>query len=109
MIRVCSILPILFFELQGKRRILLAYYQFEPLEATTSFLGRVFFTWINPILFHGYKRILHEDDLPPLDRVLESSNLRQSVLRAWDQRGACLPRLYFRYSTILCIVSKQIS
>lgn len=97
-VRGCSIIPLLFLELQGKRRILLAAYQSEPPEATTSFVGRVFFTWINPILFYGYRRILHGEDLPPLDRALESRSLRQAVLRAWDQRGkpegaATLPRV----------------
>lgn len=94
-IRGCSIVPILFFELQGKRSILLTPYQCEPPEATASFLGRVLFTWINPILFSGYKRILHGDDLPPLDRALESRNLRQAVLRAWDQRSPYPSRLIF--------------
>lgn len=94
--RGCSIIPLLLLELQGKRSILLPAYQSEPPEATTSFFGRVLFTWINPILFSGYKKILHGDDLPPLDRELDSNNLRQAILRAWDQRGSCLLQLVFQ-------------
>lgn len=95
-IRGCSIIPLLFLELQGKRSILLPIYQSEPPEATASFLGRVLFTWINPLLLSGYTKIFRGDDLPPLDRGLDSGNLRQAILRAWDQRGSCLLKLVFR-------------
>lgn len=88
--RVFSIIPILLLEIQGKRSLLLPAYQSEPPEFTTSFLGRVLFTWINPILFSGYTKILQVDDLPLLDRNLNSKNIRQTILRAWDQRGSCL-------------------
>lgn len=104
----CSIIPLLFFELQEKRSILLDAYQSEPPEATTSFLGRALFTWINPILFSGYKRILRGDDLPPLDPSLESRNLRRAILRAWDQRGPYLSRLIFQHFMIFWIVSKPV-
>lgn len=92
-VQVCSIIP-LCLELQGKRSILLPAYQHEPPEATTSFLGRVLFTWINPILLSGYTKILRGDDLPPLDRALDSKRLRQAILRAWDQRGSCIFQLF---------------
>lgn len=95
-IRGCSIIPLLFLELQGKRSLLLPAYQSEPPESTTSFLGRVLFTWINPILFSGYTKILRVDDLPRLDQDLDSSNLRQAILRAWDQRGSYLFQLVFQ-------------
>lgn len=108
-VRGCSIIPLLFFEMQGKRPLLLAAYQLEPPEVTTNFLGRVFFTWINPILYSGYKRILPGDDLPPLDRALESRNLRQAILRAWDQRGPYMSRLIFQSFIILWIVSEPVS
>lgn len=100
-VRGCSIIPLLFLEVQGKRPLLLAAYQLESPEVTANFLGRVFFTWINPILYSGYKRILHGDDLPPLDRALESRNLRQAILRAWDQRGPYISRLIFQSFMIL--------
>ncbi|KAI3399955.1 hypothetical protein diail_5111 [Diaporthe ilicicola] len=83
----CLIIPLLLLELQSKRPILVAAYQPEPPEATTSFLGRVLFTWINPILFSGYTKILQGNDLPPLGQSLGSKGLRQSLLRAWDRRA----------------------
>lgn len=108
--RGCSIIPFLFFELQGKRSILLPAYQSEPPEATTSFLGRVLFTWINPILFSGYRKILHGGDLPPLDRDLDSNNLRQAILRAWDQRGSCIFQLFLQvFRTFVKCFSKPVS
>lgn len=94
--RGCSIIPLLFLEIHGKGSILLPAYQSEPPEATTSFLGRVLFTWINPILFSGYTKILQVDDLPLLDRDLDSKNIRQTILREWDQRGPCLSHLVFQ-------------
>lgn len=92
-IQGCLIAVLVLLELCSKRALLLGPYQNEPPEATTSFLGRVFFTWINPILFSGYKTILRGDDLPSLDQNIDSKNLRQSILQAWDQRGACLFQL----------------
>lgn len=105
----CSIIPLLLLELRGKRSILLSAYQSEPPEATVSFLGRVLFTWINPILFSGYSKVLRGDDLPELDHNLESNNLRQSILRAWDQRGLCLFQQLFKSSRVMRIVSKPFS
>lgn len=92
-IQGCSII-VLFLEFRGKRSILLPAYQSEPPEATSSFLGRVLFTWINPILLSGYTKILRGHDLPPLDRDLDSRGLRRAILRAWDQRGSCIFQLF---------------
>lgn len=101
----CLIIPLLLLEIRGKRSILLAAYQSESPEATTSFLGRVLFTWVNPILYSGYTKILHEGDLPPLEQKLDSNVLIRAILQAWDQRGSCLFQLacqVFRDSEMYC-------
>lgn len=107
--RVCSIIPLLLLEIQGKGSLLLPEYQSEPPEATTSFLGRALFTWINPILFSGYTKILQVEDLPLLDRGLDSQNIRQTILRAWDQRGSCLSHPIFQFLRGVQIVAKSVS
>lgn len=85
--QICFALFLLWIECRSKDPILRVAYRMEPPEAATSFLGRVFFSWINPVLVEGYNKVLVEDDLPALDRELSSKSLRQGVLRAWDQRG----------------------
>ena len=80
-------------ECQGKESILLGKYKCLPPEEATSFLGRVFFSWVNPVLAEGYRNILVGHQLPPTDEKLSSGSLRRKILRAWDQRGLFTPRL----------------
>ena len=87
------ILLLLLLECQSKRDILLDVYKSEPPEETASFIGRVLFLWVNPILVEGYHKIFHVNDLPALDRNISSKNLRRAILRAWDQRGLYLSLL----------------
>lgn len=56
-------------------------------EERSGFLGMIFFTWINPILFQGYKSILTIQDLPPLSQDMKPELTRRSILRIWGQRG----------------------
>ncbi|KUI57164.1 Multidrug resistance-associated protein 1 [Cytospora mali] len=92
---------ILTTECLSKRDILLDAYKNEPPEATKGPIGRVLFLWINQILVRGYRKILQKDDLPLLDHYLSSRNLRQTILRVWDQRakpenGATVPRVLLK-------------
>ena len=74
-------------ECQEKKSILLDKYKELPPEEATSFLGRVFFWWVNPVLAEGYKNVLLGHQLPSTDQKLSSGLLRRNILRAWDQRG----------------------
>lgn len=50
-------------------------------------LGRVLFTWINPILLRGYRGILVNQDSPPLGQDMKPEFTRKAILQAWSQRG----------------------
>jgi hypothetical protein len=50
-------------------------------------LGRVLFTWINPILLRGYRGILVNHDSPPLGQDMKPEFTRKAILQAWSQRG----------------------
>lgn len=81
-------LTLLVLESQGKESILLEEYRGLPPEEYSSILGTAFFWWINGLLAQGYNRMLGSDNqLPPIDRKLNSSGLRRDVLKAWDGRG----------------------
>lgn len=56
-------------------------------EEVNGFLSKVFFTWINSILFLGYRNILSGHDLPPLSQDMKPELTRMTMLRVWDQRG----------------------
>jgi ATP-binding cassette subfamily C (CFTR/MRP) protein 1 len=50
-------------------------------------LNRVLFTWINPILFRGYKNALVDIDLPSLSRDIKPDFTRNTILQTWSWRG----------------------
>lgn len=56
-------------------------------EESNGVLSRVFFTWINPILLKGYRRILTLEDLPPLRSDMRPERTRETILSTWGQRG----------------------
>ncbi|KAB5518710.1 ABC transporter [Coniochaeta sp. 2T2.1] len=74
-------------ESQEKRSILQARRdQWSP-EQLAGIPNRTFLWWINAILVQGYRFILVEESLPPLDHGLHSKLLRHRASRAWDQRA----------------------
>lgn len=56
-------------------------------EESCGVLGRVLYTWINPILFQGYTNILIDQDLPPLSQDMKPEFTRKTMLQAWSRRG----------------------
>ncbi|TGO29604.1 hypothetical protein BPAE_0013g00560 [Botrytis paeoniae] len=97
-------------------------------EESHGVLGRVLYTWINPILFQGYTNILIDQDLPPLSQDMKPEFTRKAMLQIWSRRAkpetkyslplalmkclkhlflaAVMPRLFliaFRYSQPLLI------
>ncbi|KAI0391308.1 putative ABC transporter [Xylariaceae sp. FL0594] len=97
-------------------------------EEANGMLGRAFFTWINPFLIQGYKNVLVDQDLTPLNRDMKPALTRRAVFGSWSRRAepsskktlplvllrslkkpfvvAVLPRLFlivFRYSQPILI------
>lgn len=52
-----------------------------------SVLGRLLYTWINPILLRGYRNLLLEKDIPPLDQDMKPKSTRNAIIQTWSQRG----------------------
>ncbi|KAI1820889.1 putative ABC transporter [Xylaria intraflava] len=61
--------------------------EYQSPEERHGVLGKVFFTWINPILLQGYRNILVDQDLPPLNQDMKPELTRQAILQAWSQRA----------------------
>ncbi|GAM84988.1 hypothetical protein ANO11243_029910 [Dothideomycetidae sp. 11243] len=62
-------------ESRPKTRALQRQYLRESPEARTSLINRLFFWWVNPLLWTGFKRILDPGHLFNLDRHISSSHL----------------------------------
>jgi len=86
-VRCFAHLVLLIFESHGKRNVEKKPQSPEELNGVFS---RIFFAWINPIIFRGYRSILVDQDLPPLSKDLKPAVTRKAILRAWDQRGWCI-------------------
>jgi ATP-binding cassette subfamily C (CFTR/MRP) protein 1 len=56
-------------------------------EESSSLLGRLFYTWINPILLQGSRNILVNQDMPPLGRNMGPESTRTAIIQAWSTRG----------------------
>ncbi|URE47217.1 Sodium/hydrogen exchanger family [Musa troglodytarum] len=55
----------------------------------TGLLGRLTFSWLNPLLRLGFSKPLHLDDIPPLDLEDEASYAYKRFFQIWDVgRGA---------------------
>ena len=78
---------LLVLECRTKRSAFSALNNHLSLEELHSVLSRALFTWINPILFQGYKNILVDQDLSSLSRDMKPEFTRDAILRAWSQRG----------------------
>ncbi|KAK8149644.1 hypothetical protein G3M48_006221 [Beauveria asiatica] len=52
-----------------------------------NIIHRLFLTWINPILLHGYSNILGQEDLPPLCADMHAERTRRLMLKAWRKRA----------------------
>ncbi|KAI0381939.1 ABC transporter [Hypomontagnella monticulosa] len=69
-------------------------------EESSGILSKIFFWWINPILYEGYHNILVGSDLPSIDSKLLSRSIRIKALNAWERRSKpedkmTLPKVLF--------------
>lgn len=56
-------------------------------EELCGVMGRLLFTWINPIILRGYRSMLGNQDMPPLREDMKPESTRKAILRTWSQRG----------------------
>lgn len=61
--------------------------QSQSAEDERNILDRTFFTWINPILIRGYKKLLDFDQIPPLCNHMRADSTRRRMIEACSQRG----------------------
>jgi len=79
-----ALLPL---ECQGKQDIWLGGHEILGPEDEANCLSRAFFWWTHDILARGYKKVLNDDDLPPIDRNLASREVRSRIIQVWNSRG----------------------
>ena len=83
-------------ESQNKGPFLLEPFPDIAPEETVGPWSRASFAWVASICFHGKDHAFSLGTLPRNPRRFDSSNLRQKILLAWDQRGK-------RVSCVQCI------
>ncbi|MCJ1282757.1 hypothetical protein MMC26_002082 [Xylographa opegraphella] len=53
-------------------------------EETSSVFNRAFFYWLNNLIVTGYRKILLQEDLYPLDEELKAETLHTKIQIAWE-------------------------
>lgn len=77
---------LLLLEERNKTYCLMEPYQTLPTEATSGFLSRSLFLWMNNLFQRGYRKVMSFEDLGPIDDRLASSTLHQHLKEVWYQR-----------------------
>ncbi|QGA17136.1 hypothetical protein EYB26_004806 [Talaromyces marneffei] len=75
---------VLLAEATEKRGILLEPYQNLSPEETSGIYSRSLFFWLNWLMTTGFRRLLQNDDLYPIDREMSSRVLRDRMQQAWN-------------------------
>jgi ATP-binding cassette, subfamily C (CFTR/MRP), member 1 len=68
-----------------KTRILKLAREYSP-EETSGIIARVVFSWLLPLLQKGYRTILSQGDLFPLDEQIKTEKLREEMVECWERR-----------------------
>lgn len=55
-------------------------------EETSGFYSLAFLTWVNPLVRLGYRKILDNDDLYPLDSQLSSDTVSRQFQISWQEK-----------------------
>ncbi|RDW82931.1 cyclic peptide transporter [Coleophoma crateriformis] len=66
-----------------KRGILLLPYRHVSPEATSGIYSRAFFWWLNKIMMVGFRRVIRDEDLFPLEDDLSSIVLKRQAETSW--------------------------
>ena len=80
-------LLILVLEAFEKRGILLAEYSHYPPESTSGIYSRSFFWWLNPLLRDGFRKVLTNEDLYPIDLDMRSERVQHALKREWTKEN----------------------
>ena len=75
---------ILVTEAIEKRDILLDIWTNSSPEATSGIYSRGFFFWLNNLMTSGFRRIITNEDLYPIDETMCSRTLLNQGLKAWS-------------------------
>ncbi|KAI0143174.1 P-loop containing nucleoside triphosphate hydrolase protein [Xylariaceae sp. FL1272] len=76
---------LLILEAIGKRRLLAGVDRECSTESTSSLFDRGLFFWLNPLLLSGFGHILAVADLPAINEKLDSTELHESLSKAWKR------------------------
>jgi ATP-binding cassette, subfamily C (CFTR/MRP), member 1 len=90
---------ILIIEGIEKRSILLDRYRHSSPEVTSGIYSRSFFWWLNTLMSTGFRRILTNEDLYPIDDDMTSKALLGQGQEAWNSGNQTRPRALF-WSTL---------
>jgi ATP-binding cassette subfamily C (CFTR/MRP) protein 1 len=66
-----------------KRSILLDIYQNSSPETTSGIYSRSFFWWLNKLMTTGYRRVIQDKDLYPIDDEMKSAFLQNQGQQIW--------------------------
>lgn len=75
---------ILIAEAIEKRDILLARYRYTSPEVTSGIYSKSFFWWLNGLLKLGFRRVINNEDLYPIDEDMMSMNLQSHAQKIWS-------------------------
>lgn len=73
----------LIVEAVEKRDILLVPFQHTSPEVTSGIYSRSMFWWLNKLMRTGFKRIINNDDLYPIEDEMRTSTLLHNARKSW--------------------------
>jgi len=82
-----------------KRDILLPEYQNSSPEATSGIYSRAMFWWLKKIMSTGFRRVIHEQDLFPMEDEITSVVLKERAEFHWSKANKQRPHALF-WSTL---------
>ncbi|OQD99550.1 hypothetical protein PENSOL_c006G04539 [Penicillium solitum] len=93
-----------------KRNILLGPYRDVHPEVTSGIYSRALFWWLNALLTIGFRRIIHTDDLFPIEEEMKSTVLRRRAEQKWAKANKSRSHALFwstlnvtRRQLLLCV------
>ena len=76
---------ILVLEATEKRKLLLETYRQFSRESTSGIFNRSVFWWLNSLLVEGSGKVLSQEDLFPVDKVLDSTSIGEALTSVWNK------------------------
>ena len=92
-------LIVVFMEAVEKRALLSPQYQNLSPEATSSVYNRAFFWWLNKIMTTGFRRVIREEELFPVEDGTSSVVLKKRAEDLWSKADKSRPHALF-WSTL---------